>query len=106
MFVADNRVSVLQINTFKGRARSHRSLTHDTLKAPSVSVYPVSPGGEDPMQVCVLEEGDTWMKPYRRYLADGILPVEPEEGKKVKRNSARYTLVDGHCSGTGSHTRS
>jgi len=47
------------------------------------------------MQICVLEEGDTWMTPYRRYLADGILPVEPKEGKKIKRNSARYTLVDG-----------
>jgi len=47
------------------------------------------------MQVCALEEGDTWMTPYRRYLADGILPAEPEEGKKVKRNVARYALVDG-----------
>jgi len=94
-FVADNRVSVLQISMFKGRATSHRSLTQDKLRTPSVSVYPVSPGGKDPMQVCVLEEGDTRMTPYRRYLADGILPVEPEEGKKVKRNSARYTLVDG-----------
>jgi len=35
------------------------------------------------------------MTPYRRYLADGALPVEPEEGKKVKRNAARYTLADG-----------
>ena len=35
------------------------------------------------------------MMPYRRYLADGILLVEPEEGKKVKRNSARHTLMDG-----------
>ena len=35
------------------------------------------------------------MTPYKRYLADGALPVEPEEGKKVKRNGARYTLVDG-----------
>ena len=49
----------------------------------------------DLMQVCALEEGDTWMTPYRRYLADGILPAEPEEGKKVRRNSATYTLVDG-----------
>jgi len=94
-FVADNRVSVLQISTFKGRARSHRSLTQGTLKTPSVSVYSVSPGGKDPMQVCVLEEGDTWMTPYRRYLANGILLVELEEGKKIKRNSARYTLMDG-----------
>ena len=35
------------------------------------------------------------MTPYRRYIADGILPAEPGEGKKIKRNSARYTLVDG-----------
>jgi len=94
-FVADNRVNILQISAFKGRAMSHRSLTQDTLKMPSVIVYPVSLGGEDPMQVCMLEEGDTWMTPYRRYLADGILPVEPEEGKKIKKNSTRYTLVDG-----------
>ena len=47
------------------------------------------------MQVCTLAEGDTWMTAYRRYLADGALPVESEEGKKVKRNAARYTLVDG-----------
>jgi len=46
------------------------------------------------MQVCTVEEGDTWMTPYRRYLADGILPLEPDEGKKVKRNSAKYTFVD------------
>jgi len=49
MFVADNRLSVLQINAFRGRAMSHRSLTQDTLMTPSVSVYPVSQGGEDPM---------------------------------------------------------
>jgi len=43
----------------------------------------------------VLEDGDTWMTPYRRDIADGILQVEPEEGKKIKRNSSRYTLMDG-----------
>jgi len=35
------------------------------------------------------------MTPYRHYLADGILPLEPAEAKKIKRNSAKYTLVDG-----------
>ncbi|XP_068486630.1 uncharacterized protein [Phaseolus vulgaris] len=94
-FVADNMVGVHQINTFKGKARSHRSLTQETLRKPSVCAYPVSLGEGDPMQVCTVEEGDTWMTPYRRYLADGILPLEPEEGKKIKRNSAKYTLVDG-----------
>ena len=35
------------------------------------------------------------MTPYRRYLADGVLPLEPAKAKKIKRNSAKYTLVDG-----------
>jgi len=35
------------------------------------------------------------MTPYRWYLADVILLVQLEEGKKIKRNSAKYTLVDG-----------
>ena len=35
------------------------------------------------------------MTPYRRYLADGILLAEPEEGKKINGNAARYTQVDG-----------
>ena len=94
-FVADNRVDVLQISAFKGRPKSHRSLIQDMTRAPSISVYPASPEEEDPMRVCFLEEGDTWMTPYRHYIADEILPAEPEEGKKIKRNSARYTLVDG-----------
>ena len=94
-FVADNMVGVHQISTFKGRARSHRSLTQETLRVPSVSAYLISLGERDPMQVCTVEEGDTWMTPYRCYLADGILLLEPEEGKKIKRNSAKYTLVDG-----------
>ena len=73
--MADNMVGVLQVGSSRKGARSHRPLTQETLRVPSVSVYPDSLEGEDPMQVCVLEEGDTWMTPYRRYLADGILPV-------------------------------
>jgi len=53
------------------------------------------PEEEKGEQVCALEEGDTWMTYYRRYLADGILPAEPGEDKKIKRNATRYTLVDG-----------
>jgi len=94
-FVEDNRVDVLQICTARGRPRSHRSLTQDTLKMPRISTYADTPEEGRQMQVCALAEGDTWMTPYRRYLVDGALLVEPEEGKKVKRNAARYTLVDG-----------
>jgi len=93
--MADNRVDVLHISTTRGKPRSHRSLIQDTARVPSVSVYAASPEEEGRVQVCVLEEGDTWMTPYRRYLAYGILPAEPREGKRIKRNSARYTLIDG-----------
>jgi len=93
--VADNRVDVLHISTTRGKPRSHRSLIQDTTRTPRISTYAASPEGEKCLQVCALEEGDTWMTPYRRYIADGILPVEPGEGKRIKKNSARYTLVDG-----------
>ena len=94
-FVEDNRMDVLQIYATRGRPRSHRSFTQDTLKMPRISTYADMPEEGRQMQVCVLAEGDTGMTPYKRYLADGALPVEPEEGKKVKRNATRYTLVDG-----------
>jgi len=94
-FVEDNRVNVLQICTSRESPRNHRSLTQDTLKTPRISTYADMPEEGRQMQVCVLAGGDTWMTPYKRYMADGTLPVEPEEGKKVKRNAARYTLVDG-----------
>jgi len=35
------------------------------------------------MQVCTVEEGDTWMTPYRRYLADGI-PIEIKKKKRMR----------------------
>jgi len=86
-FVADNRVDVLHISATRGKPRSHRSLIQDTTRAPSISTYVTSPEGEKGVHVCALEEGDTWMTPYRRYIADGILPAEPGEGKKIKKNS-------------------
>ena len=94
-FVADNRVDVLHVSRARGNPRNHRSLSQDTARASCISTYAASPEEGKGVQVCGLEEGDTWMTPYRRYLVDGILPAEPEEGKKIKRNAARYTLVYG-----------
>ena len=70
-------------------------MSQDTAREPYISTYATSPEEEKGAHVCALEEGDTWMTSYRRYLADGILLAEPEEGKKIKRNATRYTLVDG-----------
>ncbi|XP_068476278.1 uncharacterized protein [Phaseolus vulgaris] len=94
-FVADNRVDILQISAARGKPRSHRSLIQDTARAPRISTYAASPEEEKCVQVCALKEGDTWMTPYRRYIADGILPAELGEGKRIKKNSTRYTLMDG-----------
>jgi len=35
------------------------------------------------------------MTTYQRYLADGVLPLEPTEARKIKKNSSKYTLIDG-----------
>jgi len=44
------------------------------------------------------------MTAYRYYLADRTLLVDPTEVRKVKKNSSKYTIIDGNCSGTGSLT--
>jgi len=38
-FIEDNRVDVLHISIVRGRPRSHRSLTQDTVKTPHISTY-------------------------------------------------------------------
>ena len=38
----------------------------------------------------------TWITPYQHYLADGLLLDEPTEVKAVKRNSGKYTMIDGN----------
>ena len=34
------------------------------------------------------------MTPYKRYLVDGILPLDPTEARKIKKNLTKYTLID------------
>ncbi|XP_068498225.1 uncharacterized protein [Phaseolus vulgaris] len=77
----------------EGRERSHRSLTQETLKTSRISTYTVL--GEESLQVYVVEGGETWMMPYKRYVADGILPLKPTEARKIKKNLTKYTLIDG-----------
>jgi len=35
------------------------------------------------------------MTPYQRYLADEILLIELTKASKIKKNSSKYTLIDG-----------
>jgi len=56
-------------------------------------MYPVL--GDEAMQVCLVKGGETWITPYKLYLAYGILPLESAEARKIKKNSSKYTLIDG-----------
>jgi len=69
-------------------------LTQETLKVPRISTYGLL--GDRSLEVLQVDVVETWMTPYQRYLADGLLPVEPLEAKAVKRNAGKYTLVDGN----------
>jgi len=73
-------------------ARSHRSLTQETLRTPKVRAHPV--GEAKTTQVCAIHQPDTWITPYQRYIADSFLPVDLTEARKVKKNSNMFTLID------------
>ena len=90
--MADHQV--LQVCKSKeGMARGHKSLSQETLRMPRVRAHPV---GEIKMtQVCAVHEPDTWITPYQRYMTDGVLPMDPTEARKVKKNSNKFTLIDG-----------
>ena len=74
-------------------ARSHRSLTQETLRTPRVRARPAEEARS--MQVCAIHEPDSWITPYQRYLADGVLPVDSAEARKIKKSSSKFTLIDG-----------
>ena len=46
-------------------------------------------------QVCAIHEPDTWITPYQRYMANGVLPMDLTKARKIKKNSSRFTLIDG-----------
>ena len=46
-------------------------------------------------QVCATHEPDTWITQYKRCLADGLLPLDPMEARKIKKNSSKFTMIDG-----------
>jgi len=89
----DNVVEIQQVSASEETGRSHRSLTQETVKTPTISSYPVA--GEIMPQVYQVESGETWMTAYQCYLADEVLPLEPAEAQKIKKNSSKYTLIDG-----------
>ena len=89
--MADHQV--LQVcKSMERSARSHRSLTQETLRTPRVRAHPA--GVTKMTQVCAIHEPDTWI-PYQCYMMDGVLPMDSTEARKIKKNSSRFTLIDG-----------
>jgi len=73
--VTDKMAEIQHVDTSKGMRKSHQSLTQETVKTPRISRYPVV--GMVMSQAHHVEEGETWMTAYQRYLADRILPLDP-----------------------------
>ena len=91
-FMADHRVLHVCRSTER-TARSHRSLTQETLRTPRVRVRTAEEVRTT--QVCAIHEPDTWITPYQRYLADGVLLMDSTEARMMKKSSSKFTLIDG-----------
>jgi len=70
----------------------HKSVIRETLTSPRVD----SSSELKIMSLSGVSNSGSWINPIRSYLADGVLPANSDEAQRVKRNSSRYTLVDGH----------
>jgi len=80
---------IQHVDTLEGMRRSHRSLTHETMKTPRISRYLIV--GEIMPLAHQIEVGETWMTAYQCYLADGILPSDPIEVIDGKLFRHRFT---------------
>ncbi|XP_068486998.1 uncharacterized protein [Phaseolus vulgaris] len=69
-------------------------MTQETLKVPRITTYDLL--GDEFLEVLQVDTTETWITPYKRYLANGLLPGEPMEATMVKRNAGQYTLIDGN----------
>ncbi|XP_068475087.1 uncharacterized protein [Phaseolus vulgaris] len=81
------RADLLAKLASSGKGGRPRTVIQETLKTPQTFTAD--------NWVCMVETGDTWMMPYKGYLADGVLPLEPAKSRKVEKNYAKYTLIDG-----------
>ena len=67
-------------------------MTQESLRFPRVVAYEIP--SDELAVVSQANLTETWITPYQRYLADGLLPAEPTQVKMIKRNVGRYTLID------------
>jgi len=78
-----DHVEVIGINSEKGRR--HRLMIQETLKVPKITSYGLL--GDEFLEVLQVDAPETWITPYKCYLANGLLPAKPMKTKIVKRNA-------------------
>ncbi|XP_057742920.1 uncharacterized protein LOC130961192 [Arachis stenosperma] len=65
----------------------NKSLIQEVVKSPSVSTTTNA-------HLTFSNQG-SWTYPILQYLLNGTLPLDPKEGKRIKREAANYTVVAG-----------
>ncbi|XP_025640755.1 uncharacterized protein [Arachis hypogaea] len=65
----------------------NKSLIQEVIRSPSVSTTTNAH--------LTSSNRESWTYPILQYLLDGTLPLDPKEGKQIKREAANYTIVAG-----------
>ncbi|XP_025664847.1 uncharacterized protein [Arachis hypogaea] len=67
--------------------QGNRSLIQEVVRTPSVSTTTDT--------VLPIYDPESWTSPILQYLLDGVLPEDPKEANRVKREAANYTVILG-----------
>ena len=94
----NSRADLLSKLASRSKPRQHRSVIRETLITPRVSATEILPK-DNQLEVLssVINDSpsNSWMAPYITYLVDGILPQDPGEAQIIKKNAAKYIMIDG-----------
>nr|XP_025616631.1 uncharacterized protein LOC112708929 [Arachis hypogaea] len=81
------RVDLLSKLASTKPGHGNRSLIQEVVRSPSVSTAINS-------HLTISSQG-SWTYPILQYLLDGTLPPDLKEGKRIKREAAKYTIIAG-----------
>jgi len=93
----NSRADLLSKLASRSKPGQHRSVIRETLITPRVSAAEM-PSKNNQLKILSLVtngSSNSWMTPYVTYLADGVLPQDPSEAQIIKKNAAKYTMIDG-----------
>jgi len=94
----NSRTDLLAKLASNSRPEHHKSVIRETLITPRVNSSEPAVDATthiNSTEVASSEASSSWTMPYITYLANEQLPQNPEEASIIKKNAARYTLIDG-----------